>query len=264
MVYLALPTETDTSHLVLHAWQDRKRILAPKVSWNQRRMIPLEIGSLTEDLMVEEIATNVWRHVSYHELEGIGRFPANGLVVVSEDAAALVDTPWTNAQTQQLIDWVSKSLNARVETVIATHSHADCMGGLAAAHKFGAVSYATQLSAELAKENGQPAPQTTFVDATSVKVGSLDLELRFAGPGHTVDNIVVWAPEKLTLFGGCMVKSLSATGLGYTAEADVPQWPHTVEALLQRYGSARLVVPGHGAPGGTELLTHTLKLLKNQ
>ncbi len=52
MVFLSLPTEVDTTPIVLRAWQDRKRVLAPKVSWNQRRMLPLEIRSLTDDLMV--------------------------------------------------------------------------------------------------------------------------------------------------------------------------------------------------------------------
>jgi 5-formyltetrahydrofolate cyclo-ligase len=52
MVFLSLPGEIDTSPIVLRCWQDRKRVLAPKVSWNQRRMLPVEIRSLTEDLMV--------------------------------------------------------------------------------------------------------------------------------------------------------------------------------------------------------------------
>ena len=50
MVFLPLPGEVDTIPLVLRAWQDRKRVLAPKVSWNQRRMLPIEIRSLTDDL----------------------------------------------------------------------------------------------------------------------------------------------------------------------------------------------------------------------
>ena len=37
---------------MLRAWQDRKRVLAPKVSWNQRRMLPIEIRSLTDDLTI--------------------------------------------------------------------------------------------------------------------------------------------------------------------------------------------------------------------
>lgn len=52
MVFLSLPGEIDTTALVLKAWQDRKRVLAPKVSWEQRRMIPIEIRSLTHDLTI--------------------------------------------------------------------------------------------------------------------------------------------------------------------------------------------------------------------
>ena len=50
MVFLSLPRETDTSSLVLRAWRDRKRVLAPKVTWEQRRMLPIEIRSLSDDL----------------------------------------------------------------------------------------------------------------------------------------------------------------------------------------------------------------------
>lgn len=55
MVFLPLAHELDTTPLVLRAWQDRKRVLAPKVSWNQRRMIPVEIRSLTDDLAVSNL-----------------------------------------------------------------------------------------------------------------------------------------------------------------------------------------------------------------
>lgn len=54
-VFLSLPTEIDTAPIVLRAWQDRKRVLAPKVSWEQRRMLPVEIRSLTEDLTVSAL-----------------------------------------------------------------------------------------------------------------------------------------------------------------------------------------------------------------
>jgi 5-formyltetrahydrofolate cyclo-ligase len=55
LVFLSLPTEIDTSPIVLRGWQDRKRVLAPKVSWSQRRMIPIEIRSLTDDLAVSQM-----------------------------------------------------------------------------------------------------------------------------------------------------------------------------------------------------------------
>lgn len=50
MVFLSLPAEVDTTPLVLQAWRDRKRVLAPKVSWEQRRMLPIQIDSLSDDL----------------------------------------------------------------------------------------------------------------------------------------------------------------------------------------------------------------------
>ncbi len=50
MVFLSLPTEINTTLLVLRAWQKGKRVLAPRVSWEQRRMMPVEIRSLAEDL----------------------------------------------------------------------------------------------------------------------------------------------------------------------------------------------------------------------
>jgi len=51
MVFLSLPSEIDTTALVLRSWQEHKRVLAPRVSWEQRRMMPTEIRSLTSDLV---------------------------------------------------------------------------------------------------------------------------------------------------------------------------------------------------------------------
>ncbi len=50
MVFLSLPTEMDTTSLVLSAWRNRMRVLAPQVSWEQRRMLPIEIQSLSDNL----------------------------------------------------------------------------------------------------------------------------------------------------------------------------------------------------------------------
>jgi 5-formyltetrahydrofolate cyclo-ligase len=51
MVFLSLPSEIDTTGLVLRAWQEHKRVLAPRISWEQRRMMPTEVRSLTSDLV---------------------------------------------------------------------------------------------------------------------------------------------------------------------------------------------------------------------
>jgi 5-formyltetrahydrofolate cyclo-ligase len=46
MMYLSLPHEVDTSEAVLYSWQQGKTVVMPKVSWQQRHMIPVKISSL--------------------------------------------------------------------------------------------------------------------------------------------------------------------------------------------------------------------------
>jgi len=51
MLYLSTPTEVDTAPLAIRAWQAGKTVVVPKVSWDQRRMLPVEISSLNTDNM---------------------------------------------------------------------------------------------------------------------------------------------------------------------------------------------------------------------
>lgn len=50
MLYLSTPTEVDTAPLALRAWQQGKTVVVPKVTWEQRRMLPVEISSLKDGL----------------------------------------------------------------------------------------------------------------------------------------------------------------------------------------------------------------------
>ncbi len=46
MLYLSAPDEVDTASLALRCWQAGKTVVVPKVSWDQKRMLPVEISSL--------------------------------------------------------------------------------------------------------------------------------------------------------------------------------------------------------------------------
>jgi 5-formyltetrahydrofolate cyclo-ligase len=48
MLFLSTPHEVDTAPLALRAWQAGKQVVVPKVSWDQRRMLPVEITSLKD------------------------------------------------------------------------------------------------------------------------------------------------------------------------------------------------------------------------
>ena len=53
MAFLSLPHEVDTSEAILCAWQLGKTVAAPKISWQQRHMIPVEIKSLDTGFSTE-------------------------------------------------------------------------------------------------------------------------------------------------------------------------------------------------------------------
>ena len=46
MIYLSLPHEVDTTAAVLAAWQLGKIIAVPKISWQHKHMIPVQIDTL--------------------------------------------------------------------------------------------------------------------------------------------------------------------------------------------------------------------------
>lgn len=50
MLYLSMTEELDTAQLALKCWQAGKTVVVPKVSWSQRRMLPVEISSLQTGL----------------------------------------------------------------------------------------------------------------------------------------------------------------------------------------------------------------------
>ncbi len=50
MLFLSLPHEVDTSEAILAAWQADKVVAVPKVSFEQRHMIPVQIKSLDTDI----------------------------------------------------------------------------------------------------------------------------------------------------------------------------------------------------------------------
>jgi 5-formyltetrahydrofolate cyclo-ligase len=52
MLFLSTPNEIDTASLALKCWQEGKTVVVPKVSWDQRRMLPTEITSLHTDVAI--------------------------------------------------------------------------------------------------------------------------------------------------------------------------------------------------------------------
>jgi 5-formyltetrahydrofolate cyclo-ligase len=77
MMFLSMPHEVDTTPLILCAWQQGKTVAVPKMSWEQRHMIPVELKSLESGLKTDKMGL---------------RNPVNGLPVPFEEID-LVVTP---------------------------------------------------------------------------------------------------------------------------------------------------------------------------
>ena len=218
---------------------------------------------LSDDIQIEKLQDGVWRHITTSNYPGYGLVPANGLIVAGQTNAVLVDTGWTPEQTGKILNWIETNLHTKVTGVVVTHSHVDRMGGIAEAMRRGLPVFACRRTAELARSAGLPVPQEAFDEKMEIVIDpGIRLELEYPGPGHTVDNIVVWLPRQKILFGGCLIKAAKDKSPGYTKDADLDAWPGTVARVEQEFPDTKTVVPGHGDAGGTNLLSHTIELVQ--
>jgi len=245
---------------------------------------------LSEDLVIKEVKKGVYIVTHFFPWQG------NSLVVLlSENEVVFVDTPYNNEATRRVVEWM-RSKNGGANIIeINTGFHNDNLGGNEYLLSQNIPVYGSELTAkliengriyetmaaasELLKKSGKAsqecleayktqkfeAPNRLFdiKEGLKLNVGEEIVEVYFPGESHSTDNLVVYFHNKKILFGGCMVKSLESKKPGYTGDANMEEWPKSVEKVLKRYKDARIVVPGHGNWGDTKLLRHTIDLLVN-
>jgi metallo-beta-lactamase class B len=213
-------------------------------------------------ISITPLIKNFYICTSYGYPDGKSPYPANSLFVVTDAGIVLIDTPWGEDQTKQLIDSLQQRFNQKIALCIATHFHEDRTGGLEVLNKQDVETYTSKQTYNLAKDRGEQLPSFTFAADTTFTVGDLEFETFYPGAGHTRDNIAVWFPKEKILVGGCLVKSMEATTIGNIVDASVEQWPSTIRKLSERFKDARFVIPGHeGWQGGTKQFAHTLKII---
>lgn len=230
-------------------------LLLPRASFAQR-----EIVRISADLHLVKLSEHAYVHVSYTEMTEYGRVGSNGLILVSNGDAILFDSPASDLLTGQLVSWIHDRMCARLVAFVPNHWHSDCMGGLGFLDSIGIESYAGSRTIQLAREKGLPIPTHAFLDSLSMELNGIEIECFYPGAAHTLDNIVVWIPSEKILFAGCMVKSIDSKTLGNIADGDLKSYEATIRRVMKRYPDAKIVIPGHGAFGGRELLEHTIEL----
>lgn len=220
-----------------------------------------EVISISPDLQLIKLSPNAYQQVSYTDLPGHGRSSANGLIFINKKKAFLFDTPWNDSLTALLVSYLENKMKLKLEGFIPNHWHEDCMGGLGYLKSRGIKSYANQMTNEIAMRKGLPLADQGFRDSITINLGKKEVRCYYFGAAHTMDNVVVWISAERILFPGCMCKSMDSKNLGNTADGDISEYRKTLDKVIQRFSDAKIVIPGHGNPGGPELLLHTRSLV---
>ncbi len=217
----------------------------------------------SESLQIEQISANTFVHISYLNTNDFGKVSCNGMIVINDGEALVFDTPANEEASLELINWLEKDQHLKVKGVVATHFHWDCLGGLNAFHEKGIPSYGSDKTIELAKASGYPTPKNGFKNKLNLQAGTVTVVNQFLGEGHTKDNFVSYVPSDKVLFGGCMIKELGA-GNGFLGDANIEAWSATVFNVKSKFPEIRIVIPGHGKIGGTELLDYTEEMFRGR
>ncbi|RYF75140.1 MAG: subclass B1 metallo-beta-lactamase [Cytophagaceae bacterium] len=216
-------------------------------------------------LAVSRLTDRVYVHVTYGEYQK-SFTPSNGLIIRTDDGVVLVDTGWDTRDntdnTRQLLQWVADSLHQPVRLCIVTHAHGDRVAGTGEMQKAGIRVISTPRTAQLAVKDGYPLPEGILPADTTFTIGNVPIRCYFPGEGHTSDNIVVWLPKQQILHGGCFVKSVAAFGMGFVGDANLKEWATSMRRVMAKFGTAKIVVPGHEEWGDTKSMEHTISLLE--
>lgn len=220
---------------------------------------------INSDLELFRLTPDCFLYTAWADMGRWGRIGSNGLVVVKNGKALLIDTPVHESQTVELAWWLDKNLDAKLESFVPGHWHDDCIGGMAWLNRNHVKTYAHIQTNQILTAKGMEQAKESFSDSLTLKVEDIHVELYYMGGGHSTDNIVAWIPAEKILFGGCMIKDRRATSIGNTADAaPLHEWLETIKRIEDKFPDAKIIIPGHGEYGGRELFNHTKKIIQDE
>lgn len=212
----------------------------------------------------EQLSKHCWAYTA----EG----DPNSGVIIGDKFIMVSDATATPAMAQDLIKHIRTVSDKPIKYVLLTHYHAVRVLGASAYVAEGATEViASRGTYELIVERGAQDMQSEmerfprlFRGADSVpgltwptmvigdgqpgRQGSLEVDLGgvkvsiwHPGPGHTRGDTIAWVEEEKVLFSGDLVEFEAGV---YTGDAQLEEWPATLEAL--RALGAEYIVPGRG------------------
>lgn len=210
-------------------------------------------------LKISHLTSDFYIYTTYNYFNGV-RVPANGMYVVTDKGAILVDSPWDTTQFQPLLDSIRVKHSRNVTMCIATHFHEDRTGGLEYYKRKGIKTYTTKKTDELSKKTGKRRGEFLIDKDTVFSIGQYSFRTYYPGHGHAPDNIVIWFENQKVLYGGCLIKSTADDNLGNLSDASVNDYAAAVLNVQQKCRNPKYVIPGHNDWTSTQSLLHTFQM----
>lgn len=212
----------------------------------------------------EQLSPHCWAYTA----EG----DPNSGVIIGEKFIMVSDATATPAMAQDLIARIREVSDKPIKYVLLTHYHAVRVLGASAYAAEGATEViASRGTYELIVERGAEDMQSemerfprlfrgadsvpgltwpTMVigdgkpgrqGSLTVDLGGVKVEIWHPGQGHTRGDTIAWVEAEKVLFSGDLVEYEAGV---YTGDAQLEEWPATLEAL--RALQAEAIVPGRG------------------
>lgn len=213
-----------------------------------------------EEVKTIRILPHIWT------VHPTGGTDANATFIVTGQGVMVVDTRMTPEGGEYVLNEIRAKSDKPVTHVINTHHHRESVLGNRAfkdcpsiiAHR------KAQKNLEDLVESGKlkdvTYPNLVFDKHAELTLGGYLLQLRHPGPAHTDGDLYVYMPSWRTIIAGGLVFNEVLPEMN---DSYIDPW---IDALQEMEDlDAELIVPGHGQPGGKQIIIqakHYLILLK--
>ena len=239
---------------------------------NSPKLAPTKAFASQADLTDKKITfTQLSKHCWAYTTEG----DPNSGVIIGDDYIMVSDATATPVMARDLIQKIRTISDKPIKYVLLTHYHAVRVLGASAYVAEGATEIiASQGTLELIRERGaqdmqsemerfprlfrnaESVPGLTWPSMVigggnaakgeapgklSINLGGVVVQIWSPGPGHTRGDTIAWVEAEKVLFSGDLVEFEAGV---YTGDAQLAEWPATLEAL--RALDAQAIVPGRG------------------
>jgi glyoxylase-like metal-dependent hydrolase (beta-lactamase superfamily II) len=176
----------------------------------------------------------------------------NSGILVTDKALVVIDTKM-GGDAGNLFKLAGEKAAGKPILVINTHYHGDHVKGN---HFYkGSRIYIGNYDKAFLQKNVDPEnmPTDYVKDSLVLDLGNEIVMLYDLGQAHTTHDMVVYLKNRKMLFSGDLVFNHINPFLKKESNADVDKWLAALHVILNKFDLEK-VVPGHGAPGGKELI----------